>query len=55
MKSCHATTGLEPEIMLCETGQAWIAGHDLTHAESQTSSIAQNLRLHRWFPEIRWL
>ena len=55
MKSCHATTGLEPEIMLCETGQAWIAGHGLTRAESQTNSIAQNLRWQRRFPEIRWL
>lgn len=43
MKSCHATTGLEPEIMICEIGQAWGAGHGLTHAESQTNSMARIL------------
>lgn len=40
MKSCHAVTGLEREIMLCETGRAWEAARGLTQAESPKDSMA---------------
>lgn len=45
MKSGQATTGLESEIMLCETGQAWGVAGGLTHPKFPNNSTAQNLRL----------